>query len=197
MIKIKSVSYYKSFIDYKQIPNSFFPEIAFIGRSNVGKSSLINNLCNRKIAETSSTPGKTQLINYFNINDSLYFVDLPGYGFAKTSKSKRKNWPLLVEPFLQNRKQLQIIIFLLDIRRLPNEHDKMLNEWIKNLIDIKAVYVLTKTDKISKNQVQNNKLKIALELFVDQNDFIYYSVIKNIGKIELLRRIENLLTSVS
>lgn len=190
MLKIKSVNFYKSYSDYKKIPNSKFLEIAFIGRSNVGKSSLINNLCNKKIADTSSTPGKTQLINYFTINESLYFVDLPGYGFAKTSKLKKKSWPLLIEPYLQNREQLKIIIFLLDIRRIPNEYDKMLNQWIKSLNDVNAIYVLTKYDKLSKNLANNNKIKIALELFVDQSDFIFYSVTKNIGKKELLKQIE-------
>lgn len=193
MLKIKSVNFFKSFSDYKKISNSIFPEIAFIGRSNVGKSSLINNLCNKKIAETSSTPGKTQLINYFNINDSLYFVDLPGYGYAKTSKIKKKNWPILIEPYLQNSEKLKIIIFLLDIRRVPNEHDKMLNQWIKSLNDVKAIYVLTKIDKVSKNQAKKNKIQIALELFVDQSDFVFYSAVKNIGRIELLKKIEELL----
>ena len=130
MLKIKSINFYKSFLEYKKIQNSLFPEIAFIGRSNVGKSSLINNLCNKKIAETSSIPGKTQLINYYLVNNSLYFVDLPGYGYAKTSKSRKRNWSKLIESYLQKREQLKIIIFLLDIRRMPNEHDKVLNKWI-------------------------------------------------------------------
>ena len=190
MLKIKSVNFYKSFSEYRKIQNSFFPEIAFIGRSNVGKSSLLNNLCNKKIAETSSTPGKTQLINFYLVNDSFYFVDLPGYGYAKTTKTKKRNWSQLIESYLQKREQLKLIIFLLDIRRLPNEHDKMLNNWIKNSHDIEVVYILTKVDKISKNQRRNQLIKIALELFVDQNEFMYYSVIKKIGRIELLKKIE-------
>ena len=190
MLKIKSINFFKSFSDSKKIPNSLYPEIAFIGRSNVGKSSLINNLCNKKIAETSAVPGKTQLINFFLINNSLYFVDLPGYGYAKTSKSKKKKWPLLIESYLNIREQLKIIIFLLDIRRIPNEHDKMLNNWLKNLNNIEVVYVLTKIDKVSKNEAKKQKIRVALELFIDQNDFMFYSTTKKIGRLELLKRIE-------
>lgn len=190
MLKIKSINFFKSFSDSKKIPNSLYPEIAFIGRSNVGKSSLINNLCNKKIAETSAVPGKTQLINFFLINNSLYFVDLPGYGYAKTSKSKKKKWPLLIESYLNIREQLKIIIFLLDIRRIPNEYDKMLNNWLKNLNNIEVVYVLTKIDKVSKNEAKKQKIRVALELFIDQNDFMFYSTTKKIGRLELLKRIE-------
>src|SRR4030042_2772332 len=141
MLKIKNVNFFKSFSDYEKLPNSTFLEIAFIGRSNVGKSSLINNLCNRKIAETSSTPGKTQSINYFLINNSFYFIDLPGYGFTNIPKSIKKKWSLLIETYLQKRRQLKVIIFLLDIRRIPNEHDRIINNWIKSLIEIEVIYV--------------------------------------------------------
>lgn len=190
MIKIKNVSFIRSFSEYAKLPNSAFVEIAFIGRSNVGKSSLINNLCNRKIAETSSTPGKTQAINFFLVNNSFYFIDLPGYGFTNISKSKKKSWSLLIESYLQKRKQLKVIIFLLDIRRIPNEYDKIINEWIKSLIDMEVIYILTKADKISNNEVKKYKEKIALELNIDINDFILYSVPKKIGKIELLKELE-------
>ncbi len=190
MFKIKNVSFFRSFTDYEKIPNSHFLEIAFIGKSNVGKSSLINNLCNRKIAETSSTPGKTQSINFFLINNSLYFIDLPGYGFTNISKSIKKKWSLLIESYLQKRKQLKVIIFLLDIRRIPNELDKIINNWIKDLTDIEVIYILTKVDKLSKNEVKKQKEKIALELNIDINNFILYSVPKKIGKIELLKTLD-------
>ncbi len=190
MFKIKNVSFFRSFTDYEKIPNSTFLEIAFIGKSNVGKSSLINNLCNRKIAETSSTPGKTQSINFFLINNSLYFIDLPGYGFTNISKSIKKKWSLLIESYLQKRKQLKVIVFLLDIRRIPNELDKIINNWIKDLTDIEVIYILTKVDKLSKNEVKKQKEKIALELNIDINNFILYSVPKKIGKIELLKTLD-------
>ena len=190
MLKIKNVNYFKSFSDYEKLPNSTFLEIAFIGRSNVGKSSLINNLCNRKIAETSSTPGKTQSINFFLVNNSFYFIDLPGYGYTNIPKSIKKKWSLLIELYLQKRKQLKVIIFLLDIRRIPNENDKIINNWIKSLIDINVIYILTKADKISKNEIKRQKEKIAFELNIDINNFILYSVPKKIGKIELLKELE-------
>ena len=193
MLKIKKSIFFKSFSDYKNIQNSTFPEIAFIGKSNVGKSSLINNLCNKKLAETSSIPGKTQLINFFLINDSIYFVDFPGYGYAKVSKSNQNKWPRLIESYLQKRDQLKIIIFLLDIRRIPNEQDKIINTWIKNLNYVEVIYILTKIDKLSKNEVKKQKIKIALELFIDQNDFVYYSVTKKVGRLELLKKIDCIL----
>ncbi len=189
MLKIKNVEFYKSFPNYNQMPNSSLIEFAFVGRSNVGKSSLLNDLCNKKIAQISSTPGKTQLINFFLVNNSFYFVDLPGYGFSKASKSIKKNWPALIETYLQSRKQLKVIFFLLDIRRTPNEQDKMLNNWFKQLDDIKIFYILTKSDKLSASKAKKQKINISLELFADQQNFIYYSTIKNIGRVELLKKL--------
>jgi len=192
MLKINNVIFYKSFNDNNNLPATNLPEIAFVGRSNVGKSSLLNDLCKKKIAKISATPGKTQLLNYFLINNTFYFVDLPGYGFAKVSQNIKKKWENNIETYLQTRKQLKLILFLLDIRRIPNENDKMLNMWFKNLKDITTLYILTKSDKLSKAQREKQRTMIALELFVDRNDFLFYSVPKNTGRLELLKQIENI-----
>lgn len=189
-MKIKTVDFFTSYAKVDKMPQTDLVEIAFLGRSNVGKSSLLNNLCNKKIAYTSSTPGKTQLINFFNVNNKLYFVDLPGYGYAKVPKAMKKNWGNVIEEYLQVRKQLRGVFFLLDIRRVPNEYDKMLNEWLKKLPDVEVFYILTKTDKLSKSKANQQKIMIARELFVDQNEFIFYSSTKNYGKNDLLKKLD-------
>lgn len=194
MLKINNTDFVKSYPNYAQIPNSSFVEIAFIGRSNVGKSSLLNDLCNRKIALTSSTPGKTRLINFFLINKSFYFVDLPGYGYAKASKQIKKTWPILIENYLEKREQLKIIFFLLDSRRIPNEQDKFLNKWFHDSHDIKVFYVLTKTDKLSKSKLKDQRIKIALELFIDQSELINYSTSKKIGRVDILKELNKLIS---
>ena len=190
MLKIKSVSFYRSFANYNDIPNSKFAEVTFIGKSNVGKSSLINDLCTKKIANVSTLPGKTRLINFFLINNSFYFVDLPGYGYAKTSKSIIKKWPELIESYLEKREQIKYIIFIIDIRRVPNEQDKLLSNWFQSSNDIKTLYVISKSDKLNKSEQNLQKQIIGKELNVKINDLILYSTIKKIGKEELLRKIE-------
>jgi GTP-binding protein len=190
MLIIKNAKFYRSFSNYFEIPDSFFKEIAFVGKSNVGKSSLINDICNQKIAKVSSEPGKTRLINFFLINNSFYFVDLPGYGYAKTSKSIIKKWPELIENYLAKRKQLKIIFFILDIRRELNEHDKFLNEWFKNNTGLKTYYIISKVDKLSINERNKQKELIARELDVKSEDLILYSVNLKIGKEDVLRKIE-------
>jgi GTP-binding protein len=192
-LKINDTSFYKSFANISTLPASDLPEIAFVGRSNVGKSSLINDLTGKKIAMTSSTPGKTRLINFFLVNKSFYFVDLPGYGYAKISKSMKVEWEGFVEKYLETRTQLKIIIFLLDIRRSPNEQDLLLNKWFKELPDVKTVHVLTKADKLNSNEKQKQKTKIALDLFTDISDFVLYSVPKKTGRFELLKKIQSFL----
>ena len=190
---IISSTFYKSFTKIEDIKTLGLPEIAFLGRSNVGKSSLINDLCRKKIAKTSQTPGKTRLINYFTVNNNLlYFVDLPGYGYAQVSKQERASWPKMIEEYLAKSEHLRKVFFLLDIRRMPNEMDKAINDWIKQVPDIEPVYILTKYDKLSKSQAQAAKIKIALELFVDQSRFIFYSVTKNVGRAEVLKQLDEL-----
>ncbi|MBN2545006.1 MAG: YihA family ribosome biogenesis GTP-binding protein [Spirochaetes bacterium] len=194
-MKIKKSEFYKSFIDYKKIPEHNKIELAFVGRSNVGKSSLINDVCGRKIAMTSSTPGKTQLINFFFINNSFYFVDLPGYGYSKSSKDVRKKWPKMIEDYLVYRKQLKTIIFLLDIRRIPNEHDIFLKEWFEKIEGLKVIYILTKSDKLSKSDINNQIKKISAHLNINLSDMICYSVPKKTGKAEFLKKLEKIIST--
>lgn len=189
-MKIKKIDFFNSFTSIEKMKDTVIPEVAFVGRSNVGKSSLLNHLCNRKIAFTSSTPGKTQLINFFLINEKLYFVDLPGYGYAKVSAKMRKDWGRNIEEYLQQREQLRAVFFLLDIRRMPNQQDQVINAWLKQLPDVEAFYILTKVDKLSKAKAAKQKTEISKALFVDQADFIYYSSTKNIGRKDLLDKLD-------
>ena len=135
------------------LPVNEKPEIAFAGKSNVGKSSLINSLINRKsLARTSSTPGKTQTINYYNINDALYFVDLPGYGYAKTAEVVREKWGKMVERYLMSSKQLKLVFLLIDIRHEPSQNDKNMYEWIV-YHGFMPVIIATKMDKLKRSQI--------------------------------------------
>ncbi len=140
-----------------RLPDNIYPEAAFAGKSNVGKSSLINALMNRKaLARTSAQPGKTQTINYYNINDALYFVDLPGYGFARVSGSVKEQWGKMVERYLKKSVQLKAIFLLLDIRHAPSENDQMMYDWIC-ANGYRPILIATKLDKIKKSQVSKQK----------------------------------------
>jgi len=144
------------------LPENDKSEIAFAGKSNVGKSSLINALMNRKsLARTSSLPGKTQTINFYNINDTLYFVDLPGYGFAKVSVSAKEKWGKMTEKYLKTSTQLKVIFLLLDIRRDPSENDKNMYEWVIYQ-GFHPIIIATKLDKINRSQ-KDKQLKIIRE----------------------------------
>lgn len=135
-----------------KLPENLFPEIAFAGKSNVGKSSLINGLMNRKsLARTSSQPGKTQTINFYNINENLYFVDLPGYGYAKVSQSIKEKWGKMIENYLHTSKQLRTVFLLIDIRHDPSVNDRNMYEWIKYQ-GYEPVIIATKLDKIKRSQ---------------------------------------------
>lgn len=160
----------------EQYPEEDTPEIALAGRSNVGKSSLINTLINRKrLARTSGQPGKTQTLNFYNINDEFKFVDLPGYGYARVSRSERERWAKMIEAYLKSRNQLKEIILLLDIRHAPGEHDKMMYEWIRN-IGFKGIVVATKADKLSKNKQEKQISVIKKELDIaDRNLIVSFS----------------------
>ncbi len=148
-----------------KIPDSRLPEVAFAGKSNVGKSSLINALMNRKsLARTSSQPGKTQTINFYNINDALYLVDLPGYGYAKASVKVKEQWGKMVERYLHKSKQLKCVFHLIDIRHAPSENDRMMYDWILHN-GYQPVIIATKLDKIKKSQLQKQ-----LELILDTLD---------------------------
>lgn len=137
-----------------KLPENTLPEIAFAGKSNVGKSSLINALMNRKsLARTSATPGKTQTINFYNVNDAMYLVDLPGYGYARVSEKEKIEWGKLIERYLNESKQLRAVFLLIDIRHDPSANDKMMYDWIVNQ-GFQPIIIATKLDKIKRSQIQ-------------------------------------------
>ncbi len=149
-----------------KLPENTLPEIAFAGKSNVGKSSLINALMNRKsYARTSATPGKTQTINYYNINDAMYLVDLPGYGYAKVSEKEKIAWGKMIERYLNQSKQLKAVFLLIDIRHDPSANDKMMYHWIVEQ-GFQPIIIATKLDKIKRSQVQKQvkAVKTGLDL---------------------------------
>ena len=174
------------------LPETEMPEIAFAGKSNVGKSSLINGLLNRKsLARTSSQPGKTQTINYYNINHELYFVDLPGYGYAQVSVEIRAKWGKMVERYLHTSTQLRLVFLLIDIRHEPSENDCIMYDWIvKN--GYEPVIIATKLDKIKRSQIQKN-LKIIRQKIqpVEGTIIIPFSAQTKQGKEEILQLIED------
>lgn len=158
-MEVKSAKYVATYVDVKKCPETFMPEYALIGRSNVGKSSLINYICNHKgLAKVSGTPGKTQTINYFVINDTWHLVDLPGYGFARKSQEMRKKWTLMIRNYLQQCKQLQYVFVLIDSRIPPQAIDMDFINWL-GANSIPFVIVFTKADKLNgKDTIQNVEL---------------------------------------
>jgi GTP-binding protein len=168
-MKILSAEFIKSATAPLHYPEGVFPEVAFVGRSNVGKSSLINALVGRKnLAKTSNTPGRTQLINFFLINRRYSFVDLPGYGFARVPESVRRNWGPMVETYLKERPNLRLVILIMDIRRDPAGHDMELLQWFNHYL-IPTLPVLTKIDKLSKSKVQQRARQIEQMLMEGVN----------------------------
>jgi len=158
-----------------------------VGRSNVGKSSLINAVLNRKgIARVSQTPGKTQAVQFYLVNDKFYIVDLPGYGYAKVPKAVGRTWGDLVRGYLENAEALKLIFLLLDVRREPSGQDLQMHEWARNL-DIDEKIVLTKSDKLSNNQLTTRRREIANELDIDDSALIAASVVTKKG-IDQIRR---------
>ncbi len=174
-----------------QFPVHEMPEIAFAGKSNVGKSSLLNTLLNRKaLARTSSQPGKTQTINFYSVQDTYMFVDLPGYGYAKVSKAEREKWGKLIEGYLQERENLKKIILLIDIRHEVGANDKMMYDWISHYHD-EVIVVATKMDKIKRSQVQKHLSVIRKGLgLTPQDKLIAFSSETKQGKEELWKVIE-------
>lgn len=155
-----------------KIPDNQLPEIAFAGKSNVGKSSLINALMNRKsLARTSSQPGKTQTINFYNINDVMYLVDLPGYGYAKVSESERAKWGRMIENYLHTSKQLQAVFLLIDIRHTPGANDKTMYDWIVYQ-GYQPIIIATKLDKLKRSQVQKALKEVRAGLGLKAGDVV-------------------------
>lgn len=176
-----------------QFPVHDMPEIAFAGKSNVGKSSLLNAMLNRKaLARTSSQPGKTQTINFYSVQDQLMFVDLPGYGYAKVSKTDRERWGKLIEGYLEKREQLKKIILLIDIRHEVGNNDKMMYDWIKHYHN-EVIVVATKMDKIKRSQVQKHLAMIRKGLnLMPEDKLIGFSSETKQGKEELWKIIEEM-----
>ena len=155
-----------------KIPDNQLPEIAFAGKSNVGKSSLINALMNRKsLARTSSQPGKTQTINFYNINDAMYLVDLPGYGYAKVSESERAKWGRMIENYLHTSEQLQAVFLLIDIRHTPGANDKTMYDWIVYQ-GYQPIIIATKLDKLKRSQVQKALKEVRAGLGLKAGDVV-------------------------
>jgi GTP-binding protein len=187
-MKILSAEFVKSSFDRLHWTTDGLPEIAFLGRSNVGKSSLINSLLQRKgLARTSNTPGRTQSINFFLINEQFYFVDLPGYGYAKVSKTMRGDWGKMAEEYLAERRELVLSVQLIDSRHNPTELDKQLHEWLayhgKN-----HIIVATKTDKLSSNKL-NKSLREIEAVLQPESGIIAYSAQTGKGRDTLWQEI--------
>ncbi len=174
-----------------RLPDNKLPEVAFAGKSNVGKSSLINALVNRRsLARTSSEPGKTQTINFYNLNQQIYLVDLPGYGYAKTSKETREKWGRMIERYLQTSAQLKRVFLLIDIRHEPGENDCLMYDWVLKA-GFEPVIICTKADKISRGAIPRN-LKIIREKLKAPKDIamIPFSAGTKQGRDEILALLE-------
>ena len=192
-MQIKNATFVKSATKPDHYPEGNLPEIAFAGRSNVGKSSLINVLVNRKsLVRTSSTPGRTQLINFFAVNDEFMFVDLPGYGFAKVPLAVKAQWGPMVEKYLSSRESLRGVVLILDIRRIPGAEDRQMLDWLR-AYDIPPLLVVTKCDKVSKNEKAKQAAAIATALGVPKDELAFFSALSRDGKDEILEKIEALL----
>lgn len=177
-----------------QIPENQMMEIAFAGKSNVGKSSLINALMNRKsLARTSSQPGKTQTINFYNVNDELYFVDLPGYGYAKVSQTEKEKWGKMIEKYLHNSKVLQAVFLLIDIRHEPSANDKQMYDWIMSN-GFHPIIIATKLDKIKRSQLSKQIKLIRQGLGVSPDTIVIpFSAETKQGREETYDLIDSLL----
>jgi GTP-binding protein len=187
VVRIRSARFVKSAKQPDDFPHDQRPEIVFCGRSNIGKSSLLNALAGTHgLARTSSTPGRTQTINFFLIDERMYFVDLPGYGYAKTSKEERADWGRMIEGYLQGRRELKLALMLVDCRMPPTESDKMMKQWLDHHRIPNAV-VLTKTDKLSKNQL-NQALRTSGSV-LQTKETIAFSAVTGQGKDAVLSRI--------
>ncbi|MDO4304048.1 MAG: ribosome biogenesis GTP-binding protein YihA/YsxC [Bacillota bacterium] len=177
-----------------KLPENEHMEFAFAGKSNVGKSSLINGLMNRKsLARTSAQPGKTQTINFYNINDQMYFVDLPGYGYAKVSEQEKEKWGKMIENYLHKSKRLKAVFLLIDIRHEPSGNDKMMYDWILHQ-GFEPVIIATKLDKINRSQIQKQLKVIREGLKVVKNTIIIpYSAQTKQGREEIYELLDSYL----
>lgn len=187
---VKQSEFVTSAVRKDQYPKDARPEIAFVGRSNVGKSSLINSITNRRhLAKVSSVPGKTRLVNFFLINNSFYLVDLPGYGYAKVSKSEKESWGKIIETYLVEREPLKRVVLLVDCRHKPSADDQMMIDWIRHFgYDI--IVIGTKSDKLTKNELRKSELVIRETLKLSKDDkLMFFSSLKKEGKDELAQEL--------
>lgn len=177
-----------------KLPDNAFIEVAFAGKSNVGKSSLINGLMNRKsLARTSAQPGKTQTINFYNINDQMYFVDLPGYGYAKANEAEKAKWGKMIENYLHSSKQLKAVFLLIDIRHEPSGNDRMMYDWILKQ-GFEPIIIATKLDKINRSQIAKHVKMIRDGLKVVKNTIIIpYSAQTKQGREEIYELLDSYL----
>ena len=186
---VKSAQFITSAVKPDQYPPPDYPEVAFAGRSNVGKSSLINTLVNRKrLVKTSATPGRTQMINFFRVNDALSMVDLPGYGYAKVPPAVRKQWGPMVETYLSRRPAIKGLVLLMDVRRMPGVEELNFIDWLQ-LYHIAVIPVLTKCDKLSKSKQMQQKQAIAGALDLAPEEIVLFSAKTRQGKEALWQRI--------
>lgn len=191
-MKVNQAEFIISAVGPSQYPEDALPEIALAGRSNVGKSSLLNRLMGRKnLARTSSQPGKTQTLNYYRINDDLYFVDLPGYGYAKVSQEQRRKWGQFIEQYLLHREPLKLLMLLVDSRHEPSKDDVLMYDWVKH-IGIPMVVVATKADKLPKSQWQKHVKVVKETLGIGKDEpFFLFSSETDMGKEELWSFLED------
>jgi len=190
IVIIRSAEFVKSATQPSNYPESTLPEVAFAGRSNVGKSTLVNSLVNRrKLVRTSSTPGRTQLLNFFDINGEFTLVDLPGYGFAKVPVAIKKSWGPMIRTYLEQRTNLKALVMLFDIRRIPREEDLQLLDWLEEFM-IPTIPVITKVDKVSRNQRGKHVRQIAEATGLPKDAFSLFSGLSGEGRDEVWERIE-------
>ncbi len=189
MINFSKVSFLDSVFSLKQLPAPLYPEIAFAGRSNVGKSSLINKLVNRKnLVKTSSKPGKTQSLNFFEVDNGLYLVDLPGYGFARVSRNVQASWEQLISSYLEGREPLACVVVIIDLRHELKAYDRELLDWLR-YNDINALAIYTKADKLSKNKQMQHAAALDAALTIRPEERVIFSSKSGLGCEELRNRL--------
>lgn len=184
-MKITQAEIVISAVGPNQYPNDALPEIALAGRSNVGKSSFINKMIQRKnLARTSSQPGKTQTLNFYKLNEAFYFVDVPGYGYAKVAKSERERWGKFIEEYITTREKLRAVVLLIDIRHEPTKDDQQMYQWLQ-YIDVPRIVVATKADKIPKGKIQKHLKQVKETLQMDkETPLLAFSAETSYGKDE-------------
>jgi GTP-binding protein len=187
---VNKAEFVTSAVKTSQYPPALLPEVAFAGRSNVGKSSLINSLVNRKrLVKTSATPGRTQLINFFSVNDRLSLVDLPGYGYAKVPAAVKRHWGPMIEAYLKGRESLKAVVLIIDLRRIPGIEEQNFIDWLV-LYRRAPILVLTKADKLSASARNKQRRSIAAALDMDEANLILFSAKTRLGRESVWSAIE-------